>query len=218
MVPGGGFEPPTRGFSIRCSTPELPGLAAWGTRVIALLTRLVQSPLSSFCSTPAEGSAVAGFDLRLAARFARPHSLAGGFEIGQISVHYIGMLGRQHEMQAGRLLRHGCEPAAPVNLAIEREGMQVGMMKGDQAKDGLADDLETEPVQPGLQALARLTDLALQTAITFDAQIVHHRPCRRNRSAWTCAGQCRRFHRRTGPAGKVKRHEAVKILRPEQHG
>ncbi len=25
MVPGGGFEPPTRGFSIRCSTPELPG-------------------------------------------------------------------------------------------------------------------------------------------------------------------------------------------------
>jgi len=27
MVPGGGFEPPTRGFSIPCSTPELPGLA-----------------------------------------------------------------------------------------------------------------------------------------------------------------------------------------------
>ena len=23
MVPGGGFEPPTRGFSIHCSTPEL---------------------------------------------------------------------------------------------------------------------------------------------------------------------------------------------------
>ena len=28
MVPGGGIEPPTRGFSIRCSTPELPGRAA----------------------------------------------------------------------------------------------------------------------------------------------------------------------------------------------
>jgi hypothetical protein len=26
MVPEGGFEPPTRGFSIRCSTPELLGL------------------------------------------------------------------------------------------------------------------------------------------------------------------------------------------------
>ncbi len=25
MVPGGGIEPPTRGFSIHCSTPELPG-------------------------------------------------------------------------------------------------------------------------------------------------------------------------------------------------
>ena len=25
VVPGGGFEPPTRGFSVRCSTPELPG-------------------------------------------------------------------------------------------------------------------------------------------------------------------------------------------------
>jgi site-specific DNA recombinase len=28
MVPGGGIEPPTRGFSIRCSTPELPGRAS----------------------------------------------------------------------------------------------------------------------------------------------------------------------------------------------
>ncbi len=25
MVPGGGIEPPTRGFSVPCSTPELPG-------------------------------------------------------------------------------------------------------------------------------------------------------------------------------------------------
>ncbi len=25
VVPGGGIEPPTRGFSVRCSTPELPG-------------------------------------------------------------------------------------------------------------------------------------------------------------------------------------------------
>ncbi len=32
MVPGGGFEPPTRGFSIRCSTPELPGPEMWASR------------------------------------------------------------------------------------------------------------------------------------------------------------------------------------------
>lgn len=25
VVPGGGIEPPTQGFSIPCSTPELPG-------------------------------------------------------------------------------------------------------------------------------------------------------------------------------------------------
>ena len=31
MVPGGGIEPPTRGFSIRCSTPELPGHRAEAT-------------------------------------------------------------------------------------------------------------------------------------------------------------------------------------------
>ena len=38
VVPGGGIEPPTRGFSIRCSTPELPGhldqdqkACPWGT-------------------------------------------------------------------------------------------------------------------------------------------------------------------------------------------
>ena len=30
MVPGGGFEPPTRGFSVHCSTPELPGLLVNG--------------------------------------------------------------------------------------------------------------------------------------------------------------------------------------------
>ena len=29
LVPGGGFEPPTRGFSVRCSTPELPGHGSW---------------------------------------------------------------------------------------------------------------------------------------------------------------------------------------------
>ena len=30
MVPGGGFEPPTRGFSVHCSTPELPGRGRGG--------------------------------------------------------------------------------------------------------------------------------------------------------------------------------------------
>ncbi len=29
VVPGGGIEPPTRGFSIHCSTPELPGHGRW---------------------------------------------------------------------------------------------------------------------------------------------------------------------------------------------
>ena len=42
MVPGGGFEPPTRGFSIRCSTPELPGQAKQGSGFLAALFALVQ--------------------------------------------------------------------------------------------------------------------------------------------------------------------------------
>ena len=42
LVPGGGFEPPTRGFSIRCSTPELPGQAKQGSGVLAALFALVQ--------------------------------------------------------------------------------------------------------------------------------------------------------------------------------
>ena len=42
MVPGGGFEPPTRGFSIRCSTPELPGQAKQGSGLLAALPALVQ--------------------------------------------------------------------------------------------------------------------------------------------------------------------------------
>ncbi len=32
MVPGGGFEPPTRGFSVHCSTPELPGRGRGGSK------------------------------------------------------------------------------------------------------------------------------------------------------------------------------------------
>ncbi len=31
MVPGGRIEPPTQGFSIPCSTPELPGHIIWKT-------------------------------------------------------------------------------------------------------------------------------------------------------------------------------------------
>ncbi len=42
MVPGGGIEPPTRGFSIRCSTPELPGQAKQGSGLLAALPALVQ--------------------------------------------------------------------------------------------------------------------------------------------------------------------------------
>ena len=42
MVPGGGIEPPTRGFSIRCSTPELPGQAKQGSGLLAPLPALVQ--------------------------------------------------------------------------------------------------------------------------------------------------------------------------------
>ena len=49
VVPGGGFEPPTRGFSVRCSTPELPGhvgeikgATCVGASVIEKNTRSVQ--------------------------------------------------------------------------------------------------------------------------------------------------------------------------------
>ena len=46
MVPGGGIEPPTRGFSIHCSTPELPGhgspLSRSGERVLGPVARGVQ--------------------------------------------------------------------------------------------------------------------------------------------------------------------------------
>ena len=37
MVPGGGVEPPTRGFSVHCSTTELPGHAR---RALAQASRL----------------------------------------------------------------------------------------------------------------------------------------------------------------------------------
>ena len=52
MVPGGGIEPPTRGFSIRCSTPELPGRAIWGSGYLTKAFRLVHadfSAVSVFC-------------------------------------------------------------------------------------------------------------------------------------------------------------------------
>ena len=43
MVPGGGFEPPTRGFSVHCSTPELPGHGRFGNLGDGLLGRADQS-------------------------------------------------------------------------------------------------------------------------------------------------------------------------------
>lgn len=46
MVPGGGIEPPTRGFSIRCSTPELPGLATGEARYLTKAAQLVHAVFS----------------------------------------------------------------------------------------------------------------------------------------------------------------------------
>ncbi len=40
MVPGGGIEPPTRGFSVHCSTPELPG-HGWNGRAVRVAQVLV---------------------------------------------------------------------------------------------------------------------------------------------------------------------------------
>ncbi len=46
MVPGGGIEPPTRGFSIRCSTPELPGRAERGSGYLTKAAGLVYAQIS----------------------------------------------------------------------------------------------------------------------------------------------------------------------------
>ena len=46
MVPGGGIEPPTRGFSIRCSTPELPGRATGEARYLTKACNLVHAVFS----------------------------------------------------------------------------------------------------------------------------------------------------------------------------
>src|SRR3990167_708816 len=47
MVPWGGIEPPTRGFSIRCSTPELPGRAIWGSGYLTKASGLVHADFSA---------------------------------------------------------------------------------------------------------------------------------------------------------------------------
>ena len=59
MVPGGGIEPPTRGFSVHCSTPELPGHGRRAVRLgVAYLdacARGVQSNCVEFqCSLPSK--------------------------------------------------------------------------------------------------------------------------------------------------------------------
>ena len=50
MVPGGGFEPPTRGFSVHCSTPELPGHGnlILGEPHLGCVVRSVQRHLLNF--------------------------------------------------------------------------------------------------------------------------------------------------------------------------
>ena len=50
MVPGGGFEPPTRGFSIRCSTPELPGHLGYVERREGCIVVRERSVYDEFCA------------------------------------------------------------------------------------------------------------------------------------------------------------------------
>jgi hypothetical protein len=47
MVPGGGIEPPTRGFSIHCSTPELPGHGNGETVGFAVFKPRIQPSLGA---------------------------------------------------------------------------------------------------------------------------------------------------------------------------
>ncbi len=50
MVPGGGIEPPTRGFSIHCSTPELPGRRPpwrWLMQILEVMAKRQRSAAAS---------------------------------------------------------------------------------------------------------------------------------------------------------------------------
>ena len=128
------------------------------------------------------------------------------------------MFGAQHQVQARRLFRDRGEPATPENLAINREGVGIGMVKGHQAQHRISDNLETEPLHAVFHSLPRRTDLPLQPLVPFDAQRVHHAPGRGDRPARPRARQRRRLHRRAAPARHVERHVGVKLLTPEQHG
>ncbi len=55
VVPGGGFEPPTRGFSVRCSTPELPGHSTAPLLIISQASQYLSKILiRSSAGTPTE--------------------------------------------------------------------------------------------------------------------------------------------------------------------
>ena len=85
MVPGGGFEPPTRGFSIRCSTPELPGHLGYASKARGLYNWLLAccpSPsalnLTFFLVVQESVCFAGGFSL-----FLRPQSLANRSNFGR---------------------------------------------------------------------------------------------------------------------------------------
>ena len=82
MVPGGGIEPPTRGFSIRCSTPELPGQS--------LQTIVVKAPSGA---APPESARVIACDFALASAnfpFARQAAMVPRH--GVVTQHFAGSL------------------------------------------------------------------------------------------------------------------------------
>ena len=93
MVPGGGFEPPTRGFSIRCSTPELPGQAKQGSGVLAPLLGNVQYG-NCFFADARLALAIARVDFQFFGVRGLCHSLYAVGQIAEIVVNEVAMFGR----------------------------------------------------------------------------------------------------------------------------
>ena len=90
MVPGGGIEPPTRGFSIHCSTPELPG---HGRRYL---------PLRSACSNQRSAACPVAAAINLAVISVKILAAQRGVFVVLLSDH-------------GRFRRDGVAPVQPAS-------------------------------------------------------------------------------------------------------
>ena len=85
------------------------------------------------------------------------------------------------------------------------------MTKRDQPEQRIPQDFKSKFNQPFLYVGAHRTHSPLLGFVSFNAQIIHHSPCRCNRAAGTCARKGGGYHPPARPIIAIKDHMGLQV-------